>query len=243
MTERFGQSFVMTVEGTAEERSEMGQENQVLDKSPGLDAEDSAKRRQIMDGARAVFLAQGFDAASMADIARKAGVSKGTLYVYFDSKEALFESIVEAECRAQGEQVFALDSSDHDVAAVLTRLGYAYVRFLCRPGGLSPMRTVISISERMPTIGKRFFETGPATGVARLRRYLEDQIAAGYLAIDDVEVAATQFLDSCQSTMFKPLLLNFGGPPTDERISHVVGIAVRTFLAAYAGRAGKSSAP
>ena len=44
--------------------------------------DEGAKRRQIMDGARAVFLAQGFDAASMGEIARAAGVSKGTLYGY-----------------------------------------------------------------------------------------------------------------------------------------------------------------
>jgi AcrR family transcriptional regulator len=197
---------------------------------------DGQKRLQIIDGARAMFLAQGFDGASMGEIARKAGVSKGTLYVYFDSKEALFEAIVEEECLAQAEQVFALDSSDHDVEAVLTRLGYAFVRFLCRPGGQSSLRTVISISERMPAIGKQFYETGPVTGIARLSRYLEDQVAGGFLAIPDIEVAAAQFLDSCQSTMFKPLLFNFGGSPTDERINHVVGIAVRTFLAAYAPR-------
>jgi AefR-like transcriptional repressor, C-terminal domain len=89
---------------------------------------------------------------------------------------------------------------------------------------------VISISERMPAIGKQFYETGPATGIARLRRYLEDQVAAGYLAIEDVEVAAAQFLDSCQSTMFKPLIFNFAGPPTDERINHVVATACGVFL-------------
>jgi AcrR family transcriptional regulator len=61
-------------------------------------AEDSAKRRQIVQGARAVFLERGFDAASMSDIARAAGVSKGTLYVYFADKEQLFEAIVREEC-------------------------------------------------------------------------------------------------------------------------------------------------
>ena len=196
--------------------------------------QDRAKRRQIMEGARAVFLAQGFDGASMGEIARQAAVSKGTLYVYFDSKEALFEAIVEEECHAQAEQVFALDSNDHDVEAVLTRLGRAFVRFLCRPGGQSSLRTVISISERMPAIGKQFYETGPATGIARLSRYLEDQVAGGVLAIPDVEVAAAQFLDSCQSTLFKPLLFNFAPPPAEERIHHVVDTAVRTFLSAYA---------
>ncbi len=197
------------------------------------EASDSAKRRQIMDGAREVFLSHGFDAASMGEIARKAGISKGTLYVYFSGKEQLFEAIAHEACAAQAEGVFSLDPADHDVEAVLTRLGRSFVKFLCRPGAMSPLRTVISISERMPEIGREFYETGPATGRAMVRRYLEAQVAAGILAIEDCDVAAAQFLDSCHATIFKPLLFNAGEVPTEERIHHVVGIAVRTFLAAY----------
>jgi len=59
--------------------------------------EESSKRRQILDGARKVFLDLGFDGASMGDIARAAAVSKGTLYVYFADKCRLFEAIVEEE--------------------------------------------------------------------------------------------------------------------------------------------------
>jgi hypothetical protein len=88
----------------------------------------------------------------------------------------------------------------------------------------------------MPEIGRQFYETGPLQGIVTLRRYLENEVAAGTLAIDDCEVAAAQFLDSCLSTTFKPLLFNAGDAPPDERINHVVGIAVRTFLAAYARR-------
>jgi len=198
--------------------------------------EESAKRRQIIEGARALFLAQGFDAASMGEIARGAGVSKGTLYVYFDSKEHLFEAIVEDERRAQAEQVFSLDSADHDVRAVLTRLGEAFVHYLARPGAVSAIRTVIAIADRMPNIGRKFYEFGPQCGIARVAEYLQAQVEAGLLEIDDVEVAAAQFLDSCQSTMFKPVMFNAGGPPSEERIHHVVGIAVRTFLAAYSRR-------
>jgi hypothetical protein len=51
--------------------------------------------------------------------------------------------------------------------------------------------------------------------------------------VDDAEVAAAQFLDACQSTLFKPVLFNFAEAPAPERIEHVVGIAVQTFLAAY----------
>jgi AcrR family transcriptional regulator len=194
---------------------------------------DGAKRRQILTGAREVFLGQGFDAASMGEIARKSGVSKGTLYVYFDSKEQLFEAIAEEECLSQAGLVFSLDQNDHDVDAVLTRLGIAYLRFLCRPSAMPPLRTVISISERMPEIGRKFYESGIAKGIATLSRYLDRQVAAGVLTIDDCELAAGQFLDSCSSTVFKPLLFNFAGPPADERIRYVIGVAVRTFLAAY----------
>jgi AcrR family transcriptional regulator len=206
---------------------------ELLRNPPALAEDDNAKRRQIVDGARRIFLARGFDAASMMDIAKAAGVSKGTLYVYFKNKEELFAAIVHAECYTHAETTFGLDPNDHDVEAVLTRLGVNYVNFLCNTGKASSLRIVIAIADRMPEIGKAFYETGPAEGIARVKSYLDAQVRAGELVIEDTEVAAAQFLDSCQSTLFKPVVFNFAPPPPDERIRHVVGIAVRTFLAAY----------
>jgi AcrR family transcriptional regulator len=193
---------------------------------------DSAKRRQIIEGARSLFLTQGFDAASMNAIAHKAGVSKGTLYVYFKSKEELFETIVEEQCREQGEQIFAFDSND-DVTVVLKRLGVEFVRFLCRPGGVSPLRTVIAIADRMPELGAKFYLAGPARGIACLKAYLADQVARGVLKPHDCEIAAAQFIESCLSMTFKPMLFNFAGPPDEAQISHVVEMAVHGFTAAY----------
>lgn len=197
---------------------------------------DSAKRLQIIQGARLVFLAQGFDGASMGEIARRAGVSKGTLYVYFASKEELFQVVAHEECLGQAEQVFALDPADHDVEAVLVRLGTAFAKFLCRPERVAPVRTIMSISERMPEVGRKFYEAGPATGMGRVAAYLRAQVAAGVLEVEDVDVAAAQFLESCIATLSKPILFGFGTAPTQDRIDHVVGIAVRTFLAAYRRR-------
>jgi AcrR family transcriptional regulator len=197
-------------------------------------SDDNAKRRQIIEGARAVFLAQGFDAASMSDIARAAGVSKGTLYVYFTNKEQLFEAIVHEECLVHAETAFKLDPDDHDIEGTLTRLGIAFIEFLCSPQKASALRTVIAIADRMPEIGKIFYETGPATGIDKLADYLRAQAEAGLIAIDDFEVAAAQFLDSCKSTLFTPVLFNFSPSPPAPAIEHVVGIAVRTFLRAYA---------
>src|SRR5471030_3132425 len=96
--------------------------------------EESAKRRQILDGARKVFMDLGFDGASMGEIARAAGVSKGTLYVYFADKNRLFEAIVEQEMVDQQKVAFNFDP-ERDVAATLREFGQAYIELLCRPGG------------------------------------------------------------------------------------------------------------
>jgi AcrR family transcriptional regulator len=195
--------------------------------------DDSAKRRQIIEGARSVFLQQGFDAASMNDIARGAGVSKGTLYVYFDTKEQLFQAIVNEECLLQAETTFKLDAADRDIKGTLTRVGAAFIQFLCSPAKASAMRTVMAIAERMPEIGKLFYETGPAVGIGKLADYLRAQTEAGLLQVDDFEVAAAQFLDSCKSTLFTPVMFNFRTAPEKETVEYVVGVAVRTFLRAY----------
>src|SRR5215469_263592 len=196
-------------------------------------AADSAKRQQIVDGARKIFLAQGFDAASMNDIARTAGVSKGTLYVYFQNKEQLFQAICSEECLSQAEGLFNFDPNDSDVEATLTRIGIEFVSMVCRPEKASSARTVIAIAERMPEIGRAYYETGPACGIALLSDYLEKKVKQGILAIDDCEVVAAQLIEALLAPLFKPILFNFGKPPTQERIRYVVGIAVRAFLAAY----------
>jgi AcrR family transcriptional regulator len=205
----------------------------LLQSPPASAEDDNLKRRQIVDGARQMFLSRGFDAASMADIAKAAGVSKGTLYVYFKDKDELFAAIVRGECVMQAEGVFNFDHDDHDVEAVLLRHGRAFVTNFADPARMSSMRTMIAVAARMPDVGRKVYESGPAVGVAKVSAYLAAQVEAGVLAIDDCEVAAAQFIESCHATMFKPVLFNFGPPPTPERIDHVVGMAVRMFLAAY----------
>jgi AcrR family transcriptional regulator len=195
--------------------------------------EDSAKRRQFVEGARAIFLANGFDAASMMDIANKAGVSKGTLYVYFKNKEELFAEIVKLECVNHAEGTFDLDSADHDVNKVLTRIGTNYLNFLCTLEKAATLRIVIAIADRKPEIGKVFYETGPLQGVSKLEAYLKAQVKAGVVAVDDCHLAAAQFLGLCQATLFKPVLFNFAPMPSQAQIRKVVDRAVRVFAAAY----------
>jgi AcrR family transcriptional regulator len=194
--------------------------------------EDSSKRRQILEGARKVFMDLGFDGASMGEIARSAGVSKGTLYVYFADKSRLFEAIVEEETLEQGKVTFNFDPT-RDVPTTLMEFGQAYIQMLCRPGGGSATRTVMAIAERMPEVGRRFYSHVVAHTIARLAGYLETRAAAGDLEIGDCQLAATQFMQMCQASLFMPFLFQAAPAPSAERIAQVVESATRIFLAGY----------
>ena len=197
-----------------------------------LGDEDSSKRRQILDGARKVFMDLGFDGASMNEIARSAGVSKGTLYVYFADKYRLFEAIVETEELGQRQSTFNLDPA-RDAETTLREFGRAYIQLLCRPGGGSSIRTVMAIAERMPDVGGRFYVNVLEKTINRLADYLRAHIRPNDLAIDDCGLAAAQFMQMCQATLFLPFVFQVTPSPSPERIAQVVDSATRIFLSAY----------
>ncbi|CAN5281065.1 TetR/AcrR family transcriptional regulator [soil metagenome] len=194
--------------------------------------DDSAKRRQILDGARRLFMDLGFDGASMGEIARAAGVSKGTLYVYFADKCALFEAIVAQEVLEQGKAAFNFDLA-RDAETTLKDFGTAYIQLLCRPGGGSSTRTVMAIAERMPEVGQRFYNNVIALTINRLAGYLEARVAVGEIDIDDVPLAATQFMMCCQASLFMPFIFQAAPAPSPTQIAKVVDSATAMFLAAY----------
>jgi len=194
--------------------------------------EESAKRRQILDGARRVFMDLGFDGASMGEIARACGVSKGTLYVYFADKNRLFEAIVEEEVLEQGRTAFNFDTT-RDVDTTLREFGRDYLKILCRPGGGSAIRTVMAIAERMPDVGRRFYEKVLEKTISQLAVYLAARIKPDGLVIDDCTLAASQFMMMCQATLFLPFVFQAAPAPSSERIEAVVESATRMFLANY----------
>lgn len=77
------------------------------------------KRERIVQAAIEVIGAEGFDAAAMADIAAKADVAKGTLYLYFDSKERLFEETYQICC---AERTKACSAETQGLSSVMETL-------------------------------------------------------------------------------------------------------------------------
>jgi AcrR family transcriptional regulator len=196
-------------------------------------SDGSAKRRQIMDGARTVFLSTGFDGASMNDVARAAGVSKGTLYAYFNSKEELFQAIIRGEHAQAAERVCNFPPHCGDVRRMLTDFGERLLGRMTEPGTLALARVVVAAAEKFPNVGRAFYEAGPLYGATRLAEELRGLEKAGLLRVPDPERAAWQFVDLCQSYVYKRLLFGVVESVSREDIEASVSAGVDVFLKAY----------
>jgi len=230
-TERFGQNLMdeMTNAGPAAEAARWGEIGQPS-------ADDGVKRRQIMDGAREIFMSAGFDAASMNDIARAAGVSKGTLYAYFDSKEALFEALIREERAHQPERNTMFPDDEPDPTKALAIYGRRLLAKVIQPENLAQIRVVVAAAARFPRLGQAFYEAGPLFGIGLLNAKLETFAAAGTLRIDDTNLAARQFIDLCLGDMLKRMLFMVidAAHPSDFEVA--VDDAVAMFVKAYGVR-------
>ena len=207
-------------------------ESEALERDAAAANDGSAKRRQIMDGARQVFLSAGFDGASMNDIARAAGVSKGTLYAYFDSKEALFEAIIRAEYAQSAERLCTF-RREGDAREMLRDFGVRLISKMAEPYTRSLARVVIAAAEKFPNVGRAFYEAGPLYGATRLAAELQNLEKLGALKVPDPERAAWQFVDLCQSYVFKRLLFGVVDSIAHEDIEASVEAGVDVFMKAY----------
>jgi AcrR family transcriptional regulator len=196
--------------------------------------QDPVKRRQIIEGARRVFINLGFDAASMNDITREAGVSKGTIYVYFANKEELFEALIEEERCAIFDDLYRAIDEGGEPRDTLIRFGVALATKITSDKVTRAQRTVIGICERIPELGARFYERGPKRGHEKLMAYLKGAAEEGHLAIPDFEIAAYQLTELCLAGIYRQRLFGYRSePPSLDEIRETVIAGVDVFMRAY----------
>ncbi len=198
-------------------------------------AEDIRRGRkfdQVLLGARKVFLRDGFDGASVDDIAREAGVSKATLYSYFPDKRLLFVEVARGECVRQAEEGAATINMDRPARAVLTDAGRLIAEFILSDFGISAFRLCVAESDRFPEVGRDFYFSGPCVVRDKIMAYLQLAISRGELMIDDVALAAEQFRELCKADLHDRAVFGVreGDPRDTER---TVKGAVDMFLARY----------
>ncbi|TDR82907.1 TetR/AcrR family transcriptional regulator [Paludibacterium purpuratum] len=200
-----------------------------------------AKRNGIVQAAMALFLEKGFEASSMADIARRAGGSKATLYSYFPSKEALFSEVMDQHCAARFACAFDNLRFDGDLSASLCAFGLSLMAALLSPDLLAIRRSIIAESGRSP-VGALFYEQGPRRGLMLLSQFLQSQMQAGRLRSHDPWLAAMHLFSLLEGDY--PLRALLGMMPHLEvtELSDHVQQAVALFLYAYAPNAALGAA-
>ena len=191
------------------------------------------KYDQVLDGAREVFLMEGFEGASVDDIARAAGVSKATLYSYFPDKRLLFLEVVRSECRRHADNAMAEIRSSGPPAEVLGRAARRKIAFYTSDFGLRMFRVFVAESARFPDVGRAFYKSGPEMGRAQMMEYLGQAMERGELQIEDLALAADQFHELCRADLFYRAILSVTESFTPEECDRVADGAVATFLARY----------
>ena len=191
------------------------------------------KYADVIAGARDVFLRDGFEGASVDDIARAAGVSKATLYSYFADKRILFQEVARNEFEIIAERATQTIDRSAPARQVLTQAAFAIVSYNTSPMGIAFYRMCLAEAERFPDIGRAYYQSGPAVAHQEIAAFLDEAHARGELQVDDSLRAAKVFLALCRSDLHIRLLLAVTDQARMDEIKGLVEDSVEVFLARY----------
>lgn len=191
------------------------------------------KYDQVIAGARAVFMREGFEGASVDEIARDAGVSKATLYSYFPDKQHLFLEVLKQECAAQSEVDVLFEQTGLSVEEKLCVICRKLITFFISDFGQEVFRVCVGEASRFPELGRTFYESGPKTWAEKIAGFLRSPKAQAVLDIEDVYLAADQLAQLCRTDLLLKVLFGIETDPSPAEIERIVDEAVKTFLARY----------
>lgn len=159
-----------------------------------------ARPAELMAAALDLFVERGFAATKLDDIAARAGVSKGTLYLYFASKEELFKAVIQQGILPvldQGEMMLAQHQGD--ARSLLQGLLLRWWDMV----GATPLagipKLMIAEAGNFPEVAQYYYEHVIVRGRDLLRQALQRGVAAGEFRALDVESAI--------DVIFAPLLM------------------------------------
>src|SRR6185295_1190591 len=151
----------------------------------GMRVKTEERRQAIIDTAYKVFQEEGFDRASMSEIAKRLGGSKATLYSYFNSKEELFTAVMKVSPEV-GELFGPITDPNLKITSPkalreqLERFAVTYLKFHLSPNILAMRRNLIAQGDRSD-VSRLSFEAGPRQNFIKLAEFLERAMEDGLL--------------------------------------------------------------
>ena len=197
------------------------------------------RRKLILDALGEVFREAGISSATMAAVARKAGMSKRTVYEVFQDRAALFRGYLQ---RLRSDFVQPLDE------ATLAKPLEQRLRFLLAPRScptsfdlpLAILRAMIAEGPDRPDMARSFLDEGPRAIQAMIRAELDRAVARGEIVIGDTGAASVLLYDMIRPGPLE-VLIDPESLPSEGEIQARFDLAVRVFLRGIAG-CGKTGA-
>src|SRR5215471_10593120 len=146
-------------------------------------AERAAERRQaIIEAAMEEFIARGFAATRLDDIARRAGVAKGTIYLHFKDKESMFEELVRLVIVPVVERLNKLPPPTGSVRDLVEAFASNFLREVANTRRGDLVRLIVAEGPRFPAVADFYYREVVSRGIAGMRALIELGIARGEIA-------------------------------------------------------------
>lgn len=154
-----------------------------------------ARPEEILEAALDEFTERGFDAARMEDIARRAGLSKAGVYLYFPSKEALLKALTEAKVAPLARHARALaDSGAADPLSVVRMLAHVAAEKIADPRVFAVPRLILSVANRFPDVAEHYRVNVVEIARGALEDLLRAAMAKGQIRKLDAGAASRAFI-------------------------------------------------
>ena len=150
-------------------------------------ARSAARREAILTAALDEFSQQGFAAARLDDVAKRAGVAKGTIYLYFRDKEALFQELIRSMLTPVVGTIEAMGQADMPIGALAARIVDIFVRDIYETRRNDVIRLMISEGRRFPHIAEFYYREVLSRVIAAMRALLARAAARGEVPVGLVD--------------------------------------------------------
>ncbi len=193
---------------------------------------DLVKTEAILNAAAAALAERGL-AAPLEDIARRAGVSKQTIYNHFGSKTELLRVLLARRVDAI-TAVLDMPGAEARPEEALASFAQVLLEGMVNPATASFLRVIALGAVEAPDLALTFYQAGPRSSRARLAQFLEQETKAGRLQVPDPALAAEQFMGMVGGANQLAVILGLGPQLAQSDIRRVAGEAARRFVRAYA---------
>ena len=143
------------------------------------EARSAARREAILTAALEEFSERGFEAARLDDVAKRAGVAKGTIYLYFRDKESLFQELIRSTLTPLVGTIEALGKVDIPVAMLAERIVHLFVHEIFATRRKDVVRLMISEGRRFPKLAEFYYREVLSHIMAAVRALMTRAAARG----------------------------------------------------------------